>query len=137
MNDVPRCRVIVDADLAFPAHKVRGSRCDYIVFLIDSDTDAFVVVPMELKSGGVDASEVAEQLQQGAAFAERFVLKTNGDIHCRPVLFHGRRIHKKQLKTLNRTKVRFRGLHLTIKTERCNRPGNLASALGLSSYAGS
>ena len=129
MEDVARCRVIVDADLAFEAHNVSGSRCDYIVFLADSDTSA-VVVPMELKSGGVDASEVAEQLQCGADFADRLVPRSNGEIRFRPVLFHGRRIHKKQLNTLNRTKVRFRGRDLTIQTGRCNRPRNLANVLG-------
>ena len=128
MEDVARCRVIVDADLAFPDHNVSGSRCDYIVFLADSDTSA-VVVPMELKSGGVDASEVAEQLQCGADFADLFVPETDGDIPFLPVLVHGRSIHPKQRKTLNRVKIRFRGRDLTIKTGRCNRPRNLADVL--------
>lgn len=132
MNDMPRCRVIVDSDLAFPAHNVSGGRCDYILFLITPDTDALVVVPMELKSGSVDASEAAEQLQCGADFADRFVSENNGNLRFLPVLFHGRSIHPMQRNTLNRTKIRFRGLEFTIKTERCNRPRNLASTLGLS-----
>lgn len=132
MEGVSRCRVIVDADLAFPAHDVSGGRCDYIVFLAESDAGT-LVVPMELKNGGVDASEVAEQLQRGADFADRFVPNTNGDLPLLPVLFHSRSIHPKQRKTLNRAKIRFRGHNLTIKTERCDRPRNLANVLGIPS----
>ncbi len=130
MEGVSRCRVIVDADLAFPAHDVSSGRCDYIVFLADSDSNAFVV-PLELKGGGVDASEVVVQLQRGADFADLFVPETDGDIPLLPVLFHSRSIHPNQRKTLNRTKIRFRGRDLTIKTGRCNHPRNLANLLGV------
>ena len=37
LTDVPRDRIIVDADLAFPAHGDTGERCDFIVFIISSD----------------------------------------------------------------------------------------------------
>ena len=127
MEDLPSHRVVVDADLAFPAHEMAGKRCDYVLFLFFAVTpkDTLFAVPMELKSGGADASEVSEQLQRGADFAHRFAPKAV----CCPILFHGKKIHEAQRKTLNRAKVRFRGLQLTIKTARCNRPRNLALAL--------
>ena len=128
MKDVPSQRVLVDADLAFPAHAMGGKRCDYVLFFIDADEDTLVTVPMELKGGGVDASETSEQLQRGAEFAHRFVPQTFRS-RCHPVLFHSGSIHPKQRRTLNRAKVRFRGCQLTIKTARCNHPGNLARAL--------
>lgn len=130
LEGVPSRRVVVDTDKAFPAHEIEGNRCDYVLFFANPATNTLLAVPIELKSGGVDsASEVSEQLQGGADFAERFAPEVIESL-CLPVLFHGRKIHEKQRKTLNRSKVRFRGRQLTIKTARCNRPKNLASALG-------
>ena len=83
---------------------------------------------MELKRGSGDASRVSEQLQQGAKFAERFAPQ-EFESQCRPILFHGKQLHRKERKGLNRTKVKFRGRDCTIKTARCNRPRNLANAL--------
>lgn len=129
MEEIPSRRVVADADRAFPAHRMEGKRCDYVLFFMSTAKDTLFAVPMELKSGGVDASEVSEQLQRGAEFAGRFVPKAF-KVACHPVLFHGKSIHPKQRKTLNRAKVRFRGRQLTIKTARCNQPRNLARALG-------
>ncbi len=127
MTDVPSDRVVVDVDLAFPAHGPEGMRCDFVLFMPGTD-ESLLAAPLELKSGDVDASEAADQLRGGATFADRFA-PANGETVCRPILFHGARIHEKQRKTLNRAKVVFRGRKLTIKTARCNRPRNLASAL--------
>ena len=129
MEDMPSPRVLVSANLAFPAHDMEGKRCDCVLFLMSAAKDTLFAVPVELKSGNVDASDVSEQLQQGAKFADRFAPKAFKAL-CRPVLIHGRRIHKKQLRTLNRAKVSFRDSELTIETERCSRPKNLARALG-------
>ena len=128
MVDVPRSRVVVDADRAFPAHQMQGKRCDFVAFVVEAVEGTLVTVPMELKRGRVDVSEASEQLQAGASFADRFTSKTL-TLRCRPVLFHGRRIHSTDRGKLNRAKVRFRGRNLTIKTQSCGRPKNLALAL--------
>ncbi len=127
LDGVPSQRITVDADLAFPAKEFEGSRCDLVLFLFDSD-GKLVTVPTELKGGNVNASEVHEQLQQGANFAVRVALR-GMESKLIPVVFHGKRIHSKQLRTLNRLKVSFRGQRLTIKIARCNRRGNLANSL--------
>ena len=127
MEDVPYPRVSVDADLAFPSHGIEGNRCDLILFLFDAE-QSLLTIPLELKSGNVDASESYEQLQQGANFADTIALQAL-ESNCYPILFHGKRIHPKQLKTLNRLKVNFRGRKLTVKLARCNRPKNLALIL--------
>lgn len=129
LEDVPRERIIVDADKAFEAHGEQGKRCDFIVFVLEGDRK-LVVAPVELKSGRVDVSDAVEQLQKGAAFAERFAPKASGAV-CTPILFHGSRLHRKDLSTLNSKKIRFRGMDLTVKVGRCNRPRNLANALAL------
>ena len=72
MTEAPSPRVVIDADLAFPAHGMIGKRCDYIIFFYDIVQNCLVTVPIELKGGDVKASDVSEQLQAGATFAERF-----------------------------------------------------------------
>ena len=130
MTDVPFPRIVVDVDRASRVHEITGKRCDYILFFLGVAKDILVIVPMELKSGGVDTSAVSEQLQRGAEFAERFTSnRTEMGTVCHPVLFHGKRIHEKARKALNRAKVRFRGRQLTIKTARCGQPRNLANVL--------
>ena len=128
MKDVPSPRIVVDMDKAFQTHEKSNKHCDFVLFFSSDAGETLLTVPIELKSGDVDASEVSEQLQQSADFAFRFAPK-NLRSACRPILFHGSSIHHKQRKTLNRAKVSYHGLNLTIKTARCNRPQNLALAL--------
>ena len=128
MTDVPAQHVIVDADKAFDAHRIQGQRCDRVLFLLGPAPGRLIAAPIELKSGTVDASEVAGQLQQGIEFVKRFA-PPDAPLICRPILIHGRKLHPKQRKTLNRTKISFGPQRLTITTARCNHPRNLATAL--------
>lgn len=128
LADVPFPRVVVSANKAFPAHKIEGKRCDYILFFMNAAENALVTVPIELKGDRVNVSEVSEQLQRGADFVNCFAPITF-DSDCHPILFHNSSIHPADRKRLNRAKVQFRGIHLTINTARCNRPKNLANAL--------
>ena len=130
MTDVLSPRIVVDVDRASQVHEITGKRCDFILFFLGVAKDTLVMVPMELKSGGIDASTVSEQLQRGVEFAERFTPnRIEVGTVCHPVLFHGKSIHEKARKALNRAKVRFRGQQLTIKTARCGQPRNLANVL--------
>ncbi len=129
MDGVPFPRVIVDANKAFPSHKIEGKRCDCILFFMNIAEDMLITVPIELKSGSVDTSEAFEQLQRGADFVSRFAPEVPSPICCLPVLIHDRGMHKKQFKVLNVKKVNFGGTPMTIETARCDDPKNLASAL--------
>ena len=128
LDGIPFPRVVVDADQAFRAHGMMGKRCDCVLFWDGRTHETLVSVPLELKSGEVDASQASAQLQQGATFADRCI-PADVKSTCHPVLVHGRRVHRYQLRRLNRAKVDFRGQQLTIKTARCDRPGNLMQAL--------
>ena len=125
MDAVPAPRVVVDADRVFSEHE---KHCDYLLFFVAGGGKTVVATPIELKSGDVDASGVAKQLQRGAGYVDE-VAPAGSDTVCLPILFHGNGIHPQQRKVLNRAKVRFRGRSLTIKTARCGRPRNLAQAL--------
>lgn len=124
---VPSERIIVDMDKVFP--NSTDSQGDYVLFFMDDDHSVLVTVPMELKSGDVDASKAHEQLQQAATYAERLV-PASSKPECHPLLFCGRkRMHRAQRDRLNKAKIRFGGRNLTIKTARCGKPGNLGQAL--------
>lgn len=129
MKDLPRNRIIIDADLAFPAHGWKGERCDFIIFLFGSDSN-LLGVPVELKSGEIHLSKTVRQLRNGAEFVDQYGLEIPSLV-CRPILIHGRPISSRERKRLNRLKVTFRGLELTIKTARCGFPRNLALVLEL------
>ena len=118
----------VDADMAFPAHRIAGKRCDFVLFLHHANT-AVVAAPVELKSGRIKADGAADQLRAGAAFADR-VAPPRPDIECRPILFHSNDLGRQQRAALGRHKIEFRGRSVTIRTARCGRPRNLAAALG-------
>lgn len=128
MDGVPYPRVLVNANKAFTNHKIEGKRCDCILFFMNSPQDTLIAVPIELKGDHVNVSEVSEQLQQGANFVNCFA-PTSFNSDCQPILFHNSGIHPTDRKKLNRAKVQFRGIGLTIKTARCNRPNNLANIL--------
>ena len=120
-------RVIANADSKGLASFFPSRRCDFILFLENSDGTVFIV-PLELKHGKAEAKSTAEQLQAGACFAERMIPESCCPV-CHPILFHGRNLHPVQRRALNRAKIHFRGARLTIQTARCGQPGNLAGAL--------
>ncbi len=117
----------VDADKAFPFFRIRGKKCDLVLFL-EGANEILVAVPVELKSGRVHTS-VVEQLRAGAVFADCFAPQ-NANTVCRPILFHCNRLGWKLRDALNKAKIEFRGRSVTIRTARCGRPRNLAAALG-------
>ena len=129
LEGVPRERVIVDAERAFEARRHKGKRCDFIVFLVGSAGE-LLTAPIELKSGRVDVSDAVQQLQEGATISDSIATKASGAV-CRPILIHGHGLHSNDRKKLNRAKVLFRGVRLTVLTVRCGRPRNLAIALGM------
>ena len=117
--------IIVDMDLAFPAHEMEGRRCDFVFYTIASDGD-ILAIPMELKSGTVDASEVVKQLQGGVDFVKRFTPQAV----CHPVLFHGGSMKKlENIELRKKLRIIFNNRHLTVITVRCDRSGNLARCL--------
>ena len=127
LSDITTARVIANADSKGLVSFFPGKRCDFILFL-ENSAGTVVIVPLELKHGKAEAQSTAEQLQAGASFAEGMIPESSCPV-CHPILFHGRRLHPVQLKELNRAKIHFLGLKLTIQTAKCGQMGNLARAL--------
>lgn len=129
LANLPRERVMLDVDLAFPADRAVKAQCDFILFSIDAERECLVAVPMELKRGQVDTSEAIKQLQEGARIVARLVPRNVKTI-CIPLLVHGGRIPKtRRRKRGKRAGVTFRGQESPIYTTRCSYEGNIADAL--------
>lgn len=86
--------------------------CDYIIFCEMPQTSVSVI---EMKSGGIRASDVAKQLSGGARLAEQWLAGMPIDDFL-PVLIGG---SGQELKVLKKQKVSFRGKAYPIKAERC------------------
>ena len=116
-------RVIVDMDckeLDIPEDRIR---CDYLFVGAENR-----IAPIELKRGSVEASEVAEQLRTGTAFAERELVPGNAEAHFRPIVAYGGKLHRSQSEALKKRQyqIEFRGAHYEVKLIRCGSPLALA-----------
>ncbi len=131
MANIPSARVVLDVDRAFPTDRARTNQCDFVLFYIDTTQNRLVGVPMELKKGSVNASEVIAQLQEGARIVDNH---TPHDVEMDLVflLVHGAGMHRSQRNRLRTARIRFRGTEFPINTARCGHQGNLAQALAKS-----
>ena len=127
MANIPSERVILDVDLASPPASASTNQCDYVLFYIDDIQDILVGVPMELKSGGVKASDVLAQLQEGARIVDDFTPK-NIKIDLIPILVHNG-LDKTQYDQLRTSRINFRSDNFTINTTTCGYHGNIAEAI--------
>ena len=128
LESKPANRVMLDVDMAYPTDTSQTNQCDFILFQIDDVKKCIIGVPMELKRGGFDASDVVKQLQSGARIADSCSPKEI-NITLVPVLFYGGSTHKHQLNKLKESRIRFRGGDIPINIARCGHNGNLAQAL--------
>ena len=62
-DDIPRKRVVINVEKEFDARGESRKRCDRLLFYGNKNT--LVAVPIELKSGKGDESQVLEQLKSG------------------------------------------------------------------------
>ena len=128
MTDIPRERVVVNVDTAFPANQSADKRCDRILIYGDTVKNRLVVALIELKSGTFKATDVSEQLQ-GSVNLFGGLIPQVLEVTYVPVLFHGKGVSKLQRRDLNRHPVRFRNQKFPIRLKKCGEPKNLAGVL--------
>ena len=119
LTDAPEPRLIIDFDKPCSPLGRQATRCDYL-FIAESVARSGWIAPLELKKGGLDASEVVKQLQAGARAAEKLV-PPKKPVKFRPVAAFSGGIHKAERNKL-RGKVRFHGHTELIRLIRCNAP---------------
>ena len=124
LTEAPSERVIVDMDCDDLKILDGESRCDYV--FIGREHSNVCVVPIELKSGGLKASAVLNQLAGGAKAADCW-LSPGIPFRFIPVLVHGKKLHRQDLKTLRSQKVKLREQRKQVQLVRCG--GSLANAL--------
>ena len=121
LNNLPKPYVLIDMDCKELEHPT-GNRCDFI-FISGEDVinkkDAWIV-PIELKSGRLDASQVIKQLQSGSNFAAS-IMPQNVRVQFIPIAAHGGRAHSREIKKLRQQRIRFRQIQAQIKLTRCGR----------------
>ena len=120
LNGAPQERVVIDMDceaLQIPADR---KRCDYL--FVGEENNTTWVVPIELKGGRIGSvREVLQQLEEGIRIADRW-LPQGISFQFVPVLAHGRKIHRNDLKVLRSGKMQLRGQRKGIALIRCDDP---------------
>lgn len=113
-------RVIIDLDCKDLKLPPNQTKCDYIFFgAKERDADKNWIVPMELKKGDVDVSEVAKQLQGGANVADR-IIPNGASMNFIPIVASGNFSKHEQRQLRNRSNnVRFRGRSVTVQRIKC------------------
>ena len=130
MANLPSDRVVINIEREFESRNMTEKRCDRLLFFIDTAENNFVAVPIELKSGKAEQSEVTEKLQNSLNFAADIIPRTRAlTIVYRPILFEGRGIKWINPRGTKQLNVNFRGSNLRIRRGRCGKSENLVRAL--------
>ena len=123
LKGVSRQFILIHMDSPGSPPSQHETRCDYLFigYLDDMEGNSWTV-PIELKSGGISASEVAKQLQAGADVADQ-IIPHNAGTKFTPVVASGRisKIEQRRLRNTS-NKVRFRGRSEIIQRIRCGDP---------------
>ena len=106
LAEAPSPRVIVDMDCEILPVSGNGKRCDYL--FVGGECNETWVAPIELKGGRLNASEVLGQLEGGARIADSWLPKGTS-FQFAPILAHGKKIHRNDLKVLRSRKIQLRG----------------------------
>ena len=121
----PKPRLLVDLDCDHLGLSGQ-TRCDYL-FVAEDDGAAAWVVPMELKSGRLSASQVTTQLQAGADLADGW-LSDGTSFRLVPVLVHAKPMRRQARENFRRATVCLRGRRRQIVRIRCGASLRMALA---------
>ena len=134
MEDVPFKRIVIHVENEFDLQKKTEKRCDRLLFFINNEK-SLVAVPIELKSGKAEESDVVEKLENSLKFAQSIAsaTSTSRTEYC-PVLFDGLGIKWSNPRGLKQLSVRFRGKNLLVLRGKCSGKKHLANLLTNSGY---
>lgn len=109
-------RILVDMDCDALSIPNNWKRCDYL--FVGEESNETWVAPIELKSGRLSVSAVSVQLEGGTRMANMW-LPQGVTLQFAPVLAHGKKIHRNDLKTLRAKKLQLRGQRKGIAVIKC------------------
>ena len=119
-------KLIFDVERFCKIQKIDKKRCDFAVFL-KNPNGQFCCILVELKSGALKASAVFDQLKGGAVLIEENF--ADFDFKLIPLVLVGNAVTL-EIESLKKARVLFRGIKHGIALGKCNRKGNLNSAIG-------
>ena len=136
LTGIPRQKIVIDVEKEFDARGDNRKRCDRMLFYDNDAKKTFIAVPIELKSGKAEESDVREKLENSLKFAATIAptRKESAETVYVPVLFHGRGINWTNPRSRQQFTVNFQGKTLTVLTGRCGRKRNLANLLSKAGY---
>ena len=136
LTDMPRQKVVINVEKEFDARGDNRKRCDRLLFYGNAGKNTFIAVPIELKSGKADKSDVREKLENSLKFATTVApnRKESGETVYVPVLFHGRGINWTNPRSRQQFTVNFQGKPVLVLIGRCGRKMNLANLLSEAGY---
>ena len=119
--------LIVDMDCNELPISKNQSKCDYILF--SDERGHKWMVPIEMKRGDVNLSEIKKQLQAGTDFAERKLLSQDTDVRLQPLAVYGGSLPRFVARQITKSqyKIKFRAKQYGIELRRSRQ--SLASVL--------
>ena len=111
--------IMIDMDKPQAPVKQNDTKCDYI--FIGGSSNVFLV-PLELKRGKLDASDVVRQLQAGANIADNRIIPKRESVQLLPVAICGGKFHRAEIRRLSQHKIRFRGKPSNVQLLKCGDP---------------
>ena len=119
LKNAPRPSIAIDMDKPQAPVGQNETKCDYI--FIGGSGNVFLV-PLELKRGKLDASEVVKQLQAGANIADNRIIPMGEGVQFVPVAVCGGKFHRAERDRLAQRKIRFRSQSSNVRLLRCGDP---------------
>ena len=121
LKDAPSPHLLIDMDCSALEIPPDSGRCDFLFVGCESTRGAGWVVPLELKSGSPDATEIVEQLRAGAQFAQTRIPAQHKPTFL-PVAVYGGKLHRAEIDKLKKSRIPFRGKTYEISLKRCKTP---------------
>lgn len=123
LEDTPSPHLLIDMDYSALEIPPGSRRCDFLFVGCEGTRGAGWVVPLELKSGSPRVTDIVEQLQAGAQFAEARIPVQHKPTFL-PVAVYGGKLHRAERDKLKKSqnKISFRGKTYEIKLMRCHTP---------------
>ncbi len=121
LTGAPSPYLLVDMDCRALGIPADSGRCDFLFVGCESTRGADWVVPLELKRGSPDATDIVKQLQAGAQFAQDRIPAQHESTFL-PVAVYGGKLHSAQINKFKRSRILFHGKKYEIKLHHCKTP---------------
>ncbi len=120
LKNAPSPHLVMDLDHPYFDLKDK-THCDFLFISCDCNGGDNWVMPLELKRGSPDATEMVSQLQAGSVFVQAWIPEKH-KAQFLPVGAFGGRLHIIQRDKLRKARISFRRKKYEIKLIRCGTP---------------